>query len=69
MPSTITPSTGIASPGLTRTMSPTFTSSARIISSTPSCITRAVRGVIEINCSIPARAFPTVTSPAMPRFA
>lgn len=58
----ITPSTGMVSPGRTRSRSPTFTSSAGMIRSVPFSITRAVRGVRWTSFSIPARALATVRS-------
>ena len=44
LPSMIIPSTGILSPGLITTISPTLTSSVRMFSSTPSLITLALLG-------------------------
>ena len=58
----ITPSTGMVSPGSTRSRSPTLTSSAGMIRSPPFSITRAVRGVRWTSFSIPARALATVRS-------
>ena len=55
-PSTTLPSTGIRSPGRTTTTSPTATSDARTVSSTPPRSTTAVLGARSISDSIDARA-------------
>ena len=60
-PEIITPSTGIVSPGRTRSTSPTRTSVAGIISSPPD-MRRAVCGVSCTSRSMPARALATVKS-------
>ena len=61
-PETIFPSTGMVSPGRTRSRSPTQTCSAGIISSWPPASLRAVWGVRWTSFSMPARAFATVRS-------
>ena len=61
-PAIILPSTGMVSPGKTRSISPTHTASAAIISSCPLLSRRAVCGVRWTSFSIPARALATVKS-------
>ena len=61
-PDVMMPSTGIVSPGRTRSRSPASTSLAGMISSPPGVIRLAVRGVRWTSFSIPARAFETVRS-------
>ena len=61
-PLVMTPSTGMVSPGSTRSCWPTRTSSAGTISSPLSPTTRAVRGVRWTSRSMPARALATVRS-------
>ena len=68
-PSTITPSTGIFSPGLTTNKSPLFTSSILTVTSLPSLMTTAVCGARSIKLfkasvvrplDIASNIFPTV---------
>ena len=61
-PETMTPSTGIVSPGRTRRRSPTCTLSAGIVTSPEPFMRRAVCGVSCTSFSMPARAFATVRS-------
>ena len=61
-PETMTPSTGMVSPGRTRRRSPTCTLSAGIVSSPELFMRRAVCGVSCTSFSMPARAFATVRS-------
>ena len=65
-PPVITPSTGMVSPGSTRSISPTCTACASIVSSPRGVMRRAVRGVRRTSFSIPARAFATVSSSSRP---
>ena len=61
-PDIILPSTGIVSPGRTRSISPALTSSAGTILSEPFSIILAVLGVSLTRFSMPARALATVRS-------
>ena len=61
-PEMTTPSTGIDSPGRTRSMSPSRTSPAAIISSPEGVTRRAETGVSRTSRSMPARALATVIS-------
>ena len=61
-PARTTPSTGMVSPGSTRSRSPTATASAGMLSSPAAVTRRAVRGVSRTSFSMPARALATVRS-------
>ena len=68
-PSVNTPSTAIFSPGLTLKISPRPTSSIAISCSTPSRITRAVRGCKPISSLIADEVWPLAfVSNAVPKF-
>ena len=62
LPERISPSTGTVSPGLTRMVSPFFTSEAGMMRSVPDVTTRAVSGASDARRSMPFRALATVIS-------
>ena len=59
LPSMTTPSRGTFSPGFTKMVSPTFTSSGETVSTLPSLSTLATSGRMSIRCEMLARLFPS----------